>query len=137
MTTHRPTTRGDKLMKIRIAALLVCLTGAAAAFAQTCPPQSAAPVANTPNGVNVPPSSVNFNWTPVFNVSGISGYEVKVNGFGTACSVSGEGSSSCTASNIPPGAYSWKVETKFSTATACTLDSNILPFTVGCPQGGP
>ena len=46
-----------------LAVALACLAGAMQAFAQTCPPASQAPVAQSPKATNVT-SPVTFTWTP-------------------------------------------------------------------------
>ena len=90
-------------MRIRLAVLLACVAGAAThAFAQGCPPNSQAPIAQSPNNTNVAPPSVTFTWT-ASTASGVTGYEVHagmtVGSAGTVCNASGASATSCTASS--------------------------------------
>ena len=124
-------------MKIRLAVALALLAGAMQTFAQVvCPPNSQAPVAQSPKNTNATPP-VTFTWT-ASTAANVIGYDVRagqtIGNAVTVCSTAAA-ATSCTANSAPPGVYAWKVVAKF--ANNCTLDSNVNAFSVGCPQSAP
>jgi hypothetical protein len=124
-------------MKTRLAVLALAAGLAVHAYAQ-CPPNSQAPVPQSPVNTNVPAGNVTFTWTPSA-AAGVTGYEVHGGNSTSAnpqivCSAAAN-ATSCNAS-INPGTYLWFIRAKFA---ACLngLDSGRVPFSVGCPQTGP
>jgi hypothetical protein len=128
-------------MKIRLAMLAVAAGLTAHAYAQ-CPPNSQAPVPQSPVNANVAPGNVTFTWTPSA-AAGVTGYEVYAGSISTSanppmvCSSAANATSCNATSPIGPGTYLWSVRAKFLGTTCSGVDSNRVPFTVGCPQTGP
>ncbi|MEK6372258.1 MAG: hypothetical protein AABO58_06140 [Acidobacteriota bacterium] len=127
-------------MKTRLAMLAMAAGLTAHAYAQ-CPPNSQAPVPQSPVNSNVAPSNVTFTWTPSA-AGGVTGYEVHGGNSTTAnpqilCTAAANATSCNSASPISPGPYTWFIRAKFGGTTCTGLDSSRVPFTVGCPQTGP
>jgi LysM repeat protein len=117
----------------RLAVVLLAACGLSARlFAQTpCPPSSAAAVPQSPVNVNVAPNTtINYSWSAT-TASGVTGYQVIVDGSTTACVTP---NTSCSVSGLPVGQHTWIVRAIFA---SCNLDSTAKSFTAGCPTTAP